>query len=113
MNAAVPIVERADDTDPLSVRCPNGEACAVHAIDYAQVRTEFVVNAQFVSLSEEIDVHLAECRQEGKRIAELTRVAVRIGNNKIVSVNGPGFRCSAFKNTGVAHLFQCEAWLVF
>lgn len=60
MNAAVPIIEFADDADALGVGGPDGEAGAVDAVHFAQVRAEFVVDAVFISLAEQEEVGLAE-----------------------------------------------------
>src|SRR5882724_37177 len=80
MAAAIPIVEIADDADALCIRSPNGEARAGDAIDSAELGAEFVVNAAFVALAEEIEVGFAESWQKGIGIAGAMDLAGFIRN---------------------------------
>ncbi len=64
MTAAVPIIEIADDADALGVRRPDGETGSGEAIDDAQLRAEFVIDAALIALAEEIQIRFAERRQK-------------------------------------------------
>src|SRR5262245_36627931 len=64
IDAAVPIIERPDNAHALGVRGEHSEAHSVDTVDRAELRAEFVIDAEFVSLAEEINVHFTQCGQE-------------------------------------------------
>ncbi len=78
MQAAVPRVEVADDGNRARVRRPHGERGAGDAVELADVRAELLVQLLVAALHDEMQVELAERRQERVRIAQRERVAVRI-----------------------------------
>ncbi len=59
IDPAIPAVEVADDADALRVRRPDREVNALRAAKVAQVRAEFFVELQMVSLGKQMQVHLA------------------------------------------------------
>ena len=65
----VPGVEVADDRDRARVRRPDGERGADDAVDLADVRAEPLVEVLVAALHREVEVELAERRQERVRVA--------------------------------------------
>jgi hypothetical protein len=59
MAAPVPGIEVPDDTDPPSVRCPDGEGDAVDPFHLDRVRAELLIDALVASLREEIGIKFA------------------------------------------------------
>ena len=53
MKAPVPVVKIADNADALRVRRPHGEACAVNAVNRAEMRAQLVVDFPLVALAEQ------------------------------------------------------------
>src|SRR5215469_12704397 len=66
--ATVPVIEAADHADALGIWGPNGEARAGHAIDDTELRTQFFVNAAFVTFAKEVEVRFAKSWQKRIRI---------------------------------------------
>src|SRR5687767_15560958 len=62
VNAAVPVIERADNTHALRIGRPDGETRSGDAINDFELRAKLVVNAPLVAFTEKIEVHLAERR---------------------------------------------------
>src|SRR6267378_3621175 len=60
MAAPIPLVEIADDANPLRIRRPNRETSPGHPIDRAQLRAELIINAPFVALAKEIQIRFAQ-----------------------------------------------------
>jgi hypothetical protein len=58
------------DADRARRRRPHGERDAVHAVDLAQVRAELLVELLVAALAGEVEVDLAERRQERVRVAQ-------------------------------------------
>src|SRR5690606_41296260 len=79
MEASVPVVEVADHGDAGGAGGPDGEGDAAHAVDLAQVRAEFFVDAVFVAFVEEVEVLFAEGGQEAVGVVELVDLAVGAG----------------------------------
>ncbi len=71
MVAAVPAVEVADDRDAGRGGRPDRERHARHAAQVAQVGAELVVDPVLVALVEEVEVLVAQRRQEAVGVAEL------------------------------------------
>src|SRR5262249_12854561 len=84
MQTSVPAVEVADHADRARVRRPGGEGDAGDAVDRSEVRTEPGVKLLVPSLAGQVDVEIAERRQERVRITEDVRVAGRIRDLQLV-----------------------------
>ncbi len=84
VQAAVPRVEVADDCDRARVRRPDRERGADDAVDVADVRAEPLVQPLVASLHREVQVELAERRQERVRVAERVRAPVRVRDLELV-----------------------------
>ena len=87
MASPVPAVEIADHADALRVGRPDGEAGARHAVDRAQLRAELVVNPPLVALAEQVQVRLAQRRQERIRVARASDVFALIRDDQIVGID--------------------------
>jgi hypothetical protein len=79
MVAAVPAVEVADDRDAGRRGRPDREGDAEDPAEVARVRAQLLVDPVLVALVEEVEVLVAERRQEAVRVAELPDAAVRRG----------------------------------
>ena len=66
----VPGVEVPDDAHRPRGRCPDGERGPRHAVDLARVRTEPLVQLLVPALADEVQVELAEHRQERVRVTQ-------------------------------------------
>ena len=64
MKPPIPMVEITDDADALRVWRPNGETGAVDAVNHAQLRAEFFVNAPLVAFAEQKQIRFAQRRQK-------------------------------------------------
>ena len=84
VQAAVPGVEVAHDGDRARVRRPDGERGADHAVELADVRAEPLVEVLVAALHGEVEVELAERRQERVRVADGEDVAVRVLDLELV-----------------------------
>ena len=105
VEAAVPVIEIANDTDALGVGRPNGETDTGDTVQSAEMSAEFIVDAEFVALGEEVDIHFAEGWEEGKGVAELAGVIAGIRDAEIVGENVFGiFACSFEDAFGVNFL---------
>ena len=78
-------VEVADDADRPRRRRPDGERDAGHAVDLAHVRAELRVELLVAALAGEVEVELAERRQERVRVAQRERAAVGVGDLELVA----------------------------
>ncbi len=70
MQPPVPAVEVADDRDRARVRRPDRERGAGDAVELADVRAEPLVELLVAALAREVQVELAERRQERVRVAD-------------------------------------------
>ena len=77
-------VEVADDGDRARVRRPDRERGAGDAVDLADVRAEPLVELLVAALHREVEVELAERRQERVRVAQRERVPVRVLDLELV-----------------------------
>ena len=84
VQAAVPGVEVAHDGDRARVRRPDGERGADRAVELADVRAEPLVEVLVAALHDEVEVELAERRQERVRVADGEDVAVRVLDLELV-----------------------------
>jgi hypothetical protein len=84
MQTSVPAVEVADDADGAGVRRPDPERDSGDAVHLARVCAEPGVQLLVPPLSGEVDVELAERRQERVRVAEDVRVAGRVADLELV-----------------------------
>ena len=75
MKAAVPAVEIADDRDPAGRGCPHRERHALDPVHRAQLGAELVVDPVLVAFVEQVEILLAERRQEGIGVGELADLA--------------------------------------
>src|SRR5581483_6996263 len=66
-------------------RRPDREGDARDAVDDARVRAELRVDLLVAALAREVEVDLAERRQERVRIAQAERVAVRVADLELVA----------------------------
>ncbi len=89
VQAPVPGVEVADDRDGAGVRSPDREGGADHSVELADVRAEPLVQLLVAALHGEVEVELAERRQERVRIADGERVAVRVLDLELVLERQP------------------------
>src|SRR5688572_4097734 len=112
MHAAIPMIEGTDHADALCVRRPNREAHAPHTVDRAEFRAELVINAEFVSLAEEINVDLAEGREKGIGVTGLPGETAVIADCQVVGVNRLRLFSRAFENAEVVDTLQLETWFV-
>ena len=112
MAAAVPAVEVADHADPLGVRRPHGEAGAAHAVRRADVRAELVIDAPLIALAEEIQVRLAQCRQEGIRIARAPHRAGFVRDHQVIRIDAPPFFREALEDIRARDALQLEGRLI-
>jgi len=87
--AAVPVVEVAHHADAPGVGRPNRETGAGGAVQHAQLRPEFIVDAALVALAEQEQIVLAEGGGKGVRVAAALRAALGIRDDQLVGV---GFR---------------------
>ena len=92
MQASVPGVEVAHHGDRARIRRPDGEGRAHHAVELAHVRAEPLVEVLVAALHGEVEVELAERRQERIRIADSEDVAVRILDLELVVERQLGLR---------------------
>ncbi len=76
MAPSVPVVEIAQHAHLPRVRRPDRERRAVDTVDRRRVRTEFLEDAQVVSLDQQMNVQLAEHRSEPVRVLEVVLLAV-------------------------------------
>jgi len=60
MARGMPLVEVADDRNPLGIRRPDGEQRAVHTIDVGRMRAQLVIQPAMGALLEQVDVLLAQ-----------------------------------------------------
>ena len=67
---AVPGVEVTDDRDGARARGPDGEGGAVHALVLDHVRAELGPELLVAALAREVEVHVAQRRQEPVRVAD-------------------------------------------
>ncbi len=84
VQAAVPEVEVADHGDRARVRRPDGERGANDAVELPDVRAEPLVEMLVAALHDEVEVELAERRQERVRVADGEDVAVRVLDLELV-----------------------------
>jgi hypothetical protein len=68
VRAAVPVVEVADDGDRLRGRRPDGERGAAHAVELEHVRAQLLPQLLVAALADEVQVELADRRQEPVRV---------------------------------------------
>ncbi len=100
VQAPVPGVEVADDRDRARVRRPDGEGGARHAVELADVRAEPLVEVLVPALHREVEVELAEGRQERVRVADGERVPVRILDLELVLERQPRLRQQRLPQAG-------------
>ena len=81
---AVPAVEVAHHADRGGIRRPDRERDAGDAVQLARVRAEPLVELLVPPLDGEVDVELAERRQERVRVAEPVGVAGRVAHLQLV-----------------------------
>ena len=84
VQAAVPRVEVADDRDGARARRPDGEGGAVHALVLDDVRAELGVELLVAALAHEVQVHVAERRQEAVRVADGERAVLAVVDLELV-----------------------------
>ena len=84
VQAPVPRVEVADDGDRARVRRPDGERRAGDAVDLAHVRAELLVQLLVTALHCEVEVEVAERRQERVRVAQREGAPVRVLDLELV-----------------------------
>lgn len=77
VDAAVPMIEIADDADARRVGRPDGEVHAGHSGDFAKVRAEFFVILEMSAFAEEVKVVIGEKRREGKRVIGFAGLVLR------------------------------------
>ena len=76
LDAAVPVVEITDYADALRVGGPDAEDRALHAIDFGEMRSEFLVKIPVVSLGMQVDVRIAKDAAEGIRVTRFPLLAI-------------------------------------
>src|SRR5262249_29475593 len=113
MEAAIPVVEVANDADPLGIWGPDGKACAGDAVGGAEVRTQLIVDAAFVAFAEEIEIGFAEGRQEGIGIARAMDLAGFVGNDEVVGINSAAVFGGAFEDVAFGDALEFDGRLVF
>jgi hypothetical protein len=113
MNAAIPVIKVTNDANPLSIRRPDGETYSLDTIKRAEVRAKLVINTEFVSLREQINVGFAEGREERERIAKLAGSTFGISDPQIIGIDRLGIVSDAFKEAGRVNLREFNARFVF
>ena len=68
IDAAIPVVEVADDADAARARRPYGKIDAAHSGDGFQVRAEFFVGVVVAAFAHEVQIKFAEKVREGVRV---------------------------------------------
>src|SRR5204863_7441562 len=108
----IPVVEVTHDADALRVGCPNGEAGARDAIDRAELRPELIINSALIAFAEQIEVGLAQSRQEGVRITRATALARMVRNDKIIGIHATRFSRGTFEHIGLGDMLEFDRGLV-
>lgn len=76
IDAAVPMIEIADDADAAGIRRPNGKMNAGDTIDSFHVGAEFFVGVVMAAFAHEIKIELREKKRERVSVVGLYRFAV-------------------------------------
>ena len=84
VDAPVPVVEVADDGDRARARRPDGERGARDAVDLAHVRAEALPQLLVAALAEQVQVELADRRQEAVRVVDRDRAGVAVVDLELV-----------------------------
>jgi hypothetical protein len=90
MDAAVPAIEVADNTDALRAGSPDGEVNALNAFQGDKVRAKFLVRVVMAALAHEIEVKLGEDARESIRVVDFERFAVVVTATDLVGRGGWG-----------------------
>ncbi len=101
MIVAVPAVEIANDADPLRVGRPDGETGPRHAVNRAQLRAELLIKPALIPFAKQIQVRLAERRQERIRIAGAADLTAAVSDDQIVGINAVRLVGAALEDAGV------------
>ena len=109
VDAAVPIVEVADDADRPRRRSPDREGRPGDAVDLAHVRAEPLVQLLVTAFGRKVQVDLAESRQERIRVVELDRRSVRVGHLEAVAERQRPLRQAALEHARGMHPLQLDA----
>ena len=100
MQAPVPGVEVADDRDRARVRRPDREGGAGDPVQLADVRAEPLVEVLVAALHGEVEIELAERRQERVRVADGERVPVGVLHLELVLERQPRLRQQSLPEPG-------------
>ena len=73
MDAAIPAVEIAHNTDPMRIRSPHREGNPVDTLVRPRMSTHRFPKVAMSSLTEKVDILLPENRPEGVRVAQRFR----------------------------------------
>ena len=76
MDATVPVIEIADDTDAPGAGRPDSEVNAANAFESNEMRAEFVVSVVVAAFSHEMEIEFAENEGKGVGVVKLERIAV-------------------------------------
>src|ERR1700736_1116879 len=96
MDAAVPVVEIANNTHPLGIRRPNCKVNAAFAIERAQMRAEFVVDSPVLTFGKKMQIGFAHDRAIPIRVARGPFRPGRSGEVEFVIqvASSPGHHCA-------------------
>ena len=98
VTAAVPIVEIANDGNPLRIRCPNRKPDAVDAVHLHRVRAEFLVKPPVRAFSHQVNVDFAEDRTEAIRIFDVARGVADRESQPVRKALAPAGNCTGEKS---------------
>ncbi len=112
MNAAIPSVEVAHDTDALGIGRPNREARAGHAVYGAELGAELVVDTAFIAFAEEIQIRLPQSGKKGIGIAHLADIAGVFGDSQVISVHAVGLVSGRLEDVRALDAVEFEGGLV-
>ncbi|MCU0314733.1 MAG: hypothetical protein MUC84_11820 [Solirubrobacteraceae bacterium] len=108
VQARVPAVEVARDADRTCRRRPDGERHAGHAVVLDRVRAELLVELLVTPLARQVQVELAERRQERVRVAQREAPVLAVVDLELVAERQLGTGDRAGEDAAGVQLLECD-----
>ena len=102
MPATIPIIEIADDTDPLSVRRPGSKQHAIDAFKLLAVGTQNTVHVPVPSLLKQVEIKIRDLRRKTVWIVKLDAVAVIIDTQQLLMIGDRFIRALPLEKIRIA-----------
>src|SRR3984885_7678119 len=85
MRAAIPMIKIADDAYTPRVRRPHTEMHAAHAVDFANVRSQFFVIKKVRAFADQMKIEFCKQRRKCVCVVAFFHVATGVSNSETIS----------------------------